>query len=80
MPQRYYILFSNSFIQINIDKFGDKPIFEVHTQGTKIILYSTFGALSIDMGYFVAQASKVQQFKEQSRVNLLSSTQHYNAR
>ena len=62
-----------------IHKFGEKPIFEVHAQGTKIILCSTFSALSIDEGYFVAQASKVQQFKQQSKVNLLSSTQHYNA-
>ena len=38
-----------------IQKFGDKPIFEVHAQATKTILYGIFSALSVDVGYFVAQ-------------------------
>ena len=42
-----------------IHKFGDKPVFEVHAQGTKTILYGIFSALSIDVGYFVARALKV---------------------
>ena len=57
-PQRHYILCLN-FTQINTE-FGDKRIFEVHAQGTKTILYGIFSALSIDVGYFVAQALKVQ--------------------
>ena len=60
-PQRdkdatYYVSTSLKLIH----KFGNKPIFEVHAQGTKTILYRIFSALSIDVGYFVARALKVQ--------------------
>ena len=53
----YYV--SNS-LRLLIHKFGAKPIFEVHGTWYKNNIYSIFSALSIDVGYFVAQASKVQ--------------------